>query len=135
MTCRGFALLAAGTVLITGCTNSQGAINRNPRVGATTATVVNGVQHVTLVVDDRYRFNPSDVTVHPGRVTITLVHKGTGAPHDFQVVGFPADAVPVTGHGQTNSATFDAPSPGTYRFVCTIHEKQGQTGTLTVLPN
>ena len=129
-----FALLT-GLVLLAGCSNREASINRNPQVGATTATVSGGVQQVTLEVDDRYRFTPSQVTVHPGRVRVTLVHQGQGAPHDFQVVGFPTDAVPLTGAGQTSSATFDAPSPGSYRFVCTIHERQGQVGTLTVLPN
>jgi plastocyanin len=132
---RGAVAIAAIAVVAVGCSNTQSAINRNPRVGATTATVVNGVQQVTVTVDDRYRFDPSRITVHPGTVTITLVHKGHGAPHDFQVVGFPADAVPLTAHGETRSATFVAPSPGSYRFVCTIHEKQGQTGTLVVLPS
>jgi plastocyanin len=131
---RGASAIAALAVLAA-CSNTKAAINRNPQVGATTAAVVNGVQQVTITVDDRYRFNPSTITVHPGTVTITLVHKGRGAPHDFQVVGFPADAVPVTEHGQTKSATFVAPSPGRYQFICTIHVKQGQTGTLIVLPS
>jgi plastocyanin len=132
---RLLVLGVLGILATAACSNSQSAINRNPHVGATTASVVNGNQQVTVYVDDRYRFDPSSITVHPGKVTITLVHRGTGAPHDFQVVGFPTDAVPLTAHGQTQSATFIAPSPGSYRFICTIHERQGQTGTLTVLPN
>jgi plastocyanin len=131
---RGAAVIAAVAVLAA-CSNTKAPINRNPELGATTAAVVNGVQRVMVTVDDRYRFYPSAITVHPGTVTITLVHKGHGAPHDLQVVGFPTDAVPLTEHGQTKSATFTAPAPGRYQFICTIHVKQGQTGTLIVLPS
>ncbi len=66
---------------------------------------------------------------------ITLKHEGKGAPHNLSVVGLPADFVPIVQAGQTSSATFTAPAPGRYRFVCTIHEAQGQTGMLVVLPN
>lgn len=127
------ATLMPATVVLAACTNQEASVNRRPHEGTTTAAVVNGVQQVSLHVDDRFRFDPSTVVVHRGRVTVTLVHAGTGAPHDFQVVGFPGDFVPLTAAGSTRSATFDAPSPGRYRFVCTIHEKQGQTGTLIVL--
>jgi plastocyanin len=65
----------------------------------------------------------------------TLVHKGTGAPHDFSETGFPADNVPLARAGATTSATFTTPSPGSYQFVCTIHVAQGMTGTLVVLPS
>jgi plastocyanin len=66
---------------------------------------------------------------------VTLKHEGTGAPHNLSVVGLPADFVPLVRAGQTSTASFTAPAPGTYRFVCTIHEAQGQTGSLVVLPN
>lgn len=131
---RSGVVLVAGALVLSGCSNRESSINRGPHNGTTTAAVVSGNQQVTIEVDDRYRFDPSTIVVHPGRVTITLVHKGTGAPHDLQVVGFPADDVPLTAHGRSTTATFVAPSPGSYRFVCTIHERQGQTGTLVVLP-
>jgi len=117
------------------CTNRQAATNRRPQTGSSTAVTSDGVQQVTVSVDDRYRFSPSTITVHPGRVKITLVHKGTGAPHNLQVTKYPQDAVPLVTRGQTTSSTFTAPSPGSYQFVCTIHVAQGQTGTLIVLPN
>ncbi len=97
--------------------------------------MVDGVQQITLTVDSGFRFNPSTITVHQGTVKVTLVHKGTGAPHDFSVTGFPADNVPLARGGVTTSATFTTPSPGSYQFVCTIHVAQGMTGTLVVLPS
>jgi plastocyanin len=138
-TARRGVLLAAGVLVgvlaVASCSNTKNAIQSRPNTGSSTASVVDGAQHVTIVVDDRYRFDPATITVHPGMVTITLEHKGTGAPHDLQVVGFPSDSVPLVTHGQTVSSTFTTPSPGRYEFVCTIHRALGQTGTLVVLPN
>jgi plastocyanin len=120
----------------TACSNRESGVNRRPTTGATTAAAEpDGVQHVTISADDTYRFTPSTITVHPGKVEITLINKGSGAPHDLSVTGFPADFVPLASSGQTTTATFVAPAPGKYQFVCTIHVTQGQTGTLIVLPN
>jgi plastocyanin len=129
-----FACALAGVAVLAGCTNTKSAINREPHTGTATASPVNGVQQVTITAGDDYRFHPSTIVVHPGRIRIVLVHPGTGGPHDWSLTGFPADFVPLTQAGQTSSASFMAPSPGKYRFVCTIHARQGQTGTLVVKP-
>lgn len=120
--------------LLAGC-QTQSAINRNPHVGDVTAVATDGVQDITITTDQNYRFDPSTITVHPGKVRITLSHTGTGAPHDWSLNGFPDDNVPLVSPGQSKSIEFIAPSPGKYTFVCTIHIAQGQTGTLVVLPN
>lgn len=126
--------LVALAATVVGCSNRQSAPNRRGHTGSSTAAVQGGVQEVTLVVDDKFRFTPSTITVHPGKVRITLVHKGSGAPHDFSVDGHPSDQVPLVRAGSTGSQTFIAPAPGKYRFVCTLHIAQGMTGTLVVLP-
>jgi plastocyanin len=123
------ALLAAA-----GCSNTQPSVNRRPHTGVTTAVVAGGLQVVTVDANDVYRFDPSTIYVHPGRVEIDLVNVGKGAPHDWSLLGF-GFTTPVTGSGQHSSVTFTAPSPGTYTYVCTIHQKQGQTGKLVVLPD
>jgi plastocyanin len=138
MTTRRAATLLTALIVSAGlvaCSNRQASPNREGHPGAATASVVDGVQQITLTVDSSFRFNPSTITVHQGTVKITLVHKGTGAPHDFSVVKFPADNVPLARAGATTSATFTTPSPGSYQFVCTIHVAQGMTGTLVVLPS
>lgn len=132
---RGLHLAAVGLVLLAACSNSQASINRGPRTGSNTASAVNGVQQITIDTGDDYRFHPSTITVHPGKVEIILRHTGTGAPHDWQVTDVPADFVPLTPAGHTRMATFIAPAPGTYEFVCTIHVQQGQRGTLIVASN
>jgi plastocyanin len=95
---------------------------------------VNGVQQVRIEATDQFRFHPSTIVVHPGKVRIVLVNVGKGAPHNLQLEGIPADFVPLASAGQTEQATFTAPSPGTYTFVCTLHIKEGMTGKLVVLP-
>lgn len=130
---RSVALAAAGMLALTACSNSQAPINRTPNSGSATASTVAGKQTITLLVGDDYRFRPSTFYVHPGEVTVVLKHVGTGAPHDFSVTGIPGDYVPLVSGGQTKSATFMTPSPGTYPFVCTIHVRQGQTGKMIVL--
>lgn len=127
------AALLGAAMLLAGC-QTKSAIERGPHTGSTTASVTAGVQEVVITTDQGYRFTPSTITVHPGKVRITLKHVGTGAPHDWSLVDFPADYVPLVSAGQTKSVEFLAPAPGTYKFVCTIHVPQGQTGTLVVLP-
>lgn len=126
------AVLLAATVL-SGCT-TKAAVNRRPHTGSETASVVDGVQQITVRAGATLRFAPSTITVHPGKVRVVLVNTG-GAPHNLSVLGFPAAFVPLASSGETKVATFVAPAPGSYTFVCTIHQKQGQTGTLVVLPD
>lgn len=128
------ALLVSMVLGLTACTNTQAPVNREGRSGDSTAPVVASGQQVRLEVDNSFRFHPSTITVHPGRVTITLHHRGPGAPHNWQLLGFPGDYAPTIAPGQTSTVTFVAPSSGTYEFVCTIHQRQGQTGTMVVLP-
>jgi plastocyanin len=122
-------------VAVAGCSNREASPNRRGHPGSATASTVNGVQEVTVVVNDTFRFDPSRITVHPGTVKIILVHKGTGAPHDFAVSGIAGDQTGLVRAGGTTSTTFTTPAPGTYTFECTLHVAQGMTGTLVVLPN
>jgi plastocyanin len=133
--CRRAAVLGAAVILaLTACSNHESAVNRRPQSGSATASPANGIQQITIDAGDDYRFHPSTVVVFPGKVQVVLKHTGTGAPHDWQLPQFPADFVPITPAGQTSEATFVAPAPGRYQFVCTIHRAQGQVGTLIVKP-
>lgn len=126
----------AAVIVITAsaaCSNQQPSVNRRPQEGSATASVIAGVPQVTVQAGDTYRFTPSTITVHPGRVRIVLENVGHGAPHNLTFLGFGA-ATADAASGQSQSVSFTAPAPGTYTFVCTIHERQGQTGKLVVLP-
>lgn len=124
--------LVVGATLLAGCSNTQASINRRPQGGSATASVVAGEQQITVKAGDTYRFDPATITVHPGRVLVILVNDGKGAPHNWTLTGLPGAATPLAATGQTQVAQFTAPAPGKYTFVCTIHRKQGQTGTLIV---
>lgn len=129
---RAVACALAAVLLAAGCTNGSSPINARPHTGTATATAVNGVQRVTLEVGADDRFHPSTIVVHPGRVEIVLEHDAAGAPHDWSLSGFPSAYVPTVDGGQTRTASFTAPAPGKYQFVCTIHAKLGMNGTLVV---
>jgi len=131
---RVVAAAGCAAALLAGCSNTQASVNRRPQGGSATATVIDGAQQIIVKAGDTYRFDPSTITVHPGRVTVILINDGHGAPHNWTLTGLPGAATPLASAGQTQSATFTAPAPGTYGVVCTIHEKQGQTGKLVVLP-
>lgn len=129
------AALSVASAAVAGCSNTTASVNRRPHTGATTASVVDGLQRVTVDANDLYRFDPSTITVHPGRVEIELVNVGTGAPHNWSLPVVSGAATTLTPTGEHSFVTFTAPAPGKYTYVCTIHVKQGQTGTLVVLPN
>jgi plastocyanin len=132
--CAGAGVLVALAVS-SACSNSEATINKRPHPGITTASTADGVQEVTVTTGVDLRFHPSTIVVHPGKVRIVLVNntgKGVGPPHNLDVSSVPGAFVPLAQSNQKREATFIAPSPGRYRFVCTIHANQGQTGTLVV---
>jgi plastocyanin len=124
-------VLATAVVLTGGCSNQQSSVNRRPHPGSATASSVDGAQQIDVTTGDTYRFDPSRITVRPGKVTVVLHNTGAGAPHNLTFLDFAA-ATPLATSGKTTSVTFTAPAPGQYQFVCTIHRAQGQTGTLVV---
>ena len=133
MAVAGVAVLVAGVA--TSCSNSRSAVQKEPHSGSGTATMVDGVQQITVLTGADLRFHPSTLIVHTGRVRIVLTNQtstGNGPPHNLQVTGLPGAAVPLTPAGDGASVTFTAGTPGRYHFVCTIHVQQGQTGTLVV---
>ncbi len=131
---RTLLIVAVPVLVLASCSNQEGPINRAPQSGSATASDVAGVQQITLEAGDTYRFTPSTFTVHPGMVRVVLKNVGRGAPHDWSVPQFPAEFVPLAGAGETKQATFTAPAVGRYEFVCTIHVRQGQRGTMIVAP-
>lgn len=129
--------LAGVLVLTSACSNEESATAKRPQSGTGTATAVaGGVQQIVVDTGPDLRFHPSTLVVHPGRVRIVLrnmrMGNSGGPPHNLQVFGVRHAYIPTISQGQSASATFEVDKPGRYRFVCTIHEQQGQTGTLVV---
>jgi plastocyanin len=128
------ALAMVTPVLLAGCVR-EAEVNSRPQAGSATASTVNGVQQVTLRSGPDLRFTPSTIVVHPGVVRLVLVNSakpGAGPPHDVTFSGLPVANIPTTQAGRLSAVTFTAPARGTYQFVCSIHARQGQTGTLVV---
>lgn len=130
-----FALAVASTLVVTAaCSNGSTVAAKRPHAGTGTASEVSGVQQVKITTGNDLRFHPSTIVVHPGPVEVVLVNTekpGGGPPHDVKITGLPGQS-PTAFAGSTIAYRFTAPAPGSYRFVCTFHVEQGQTGTLIV---
>jgi plastocyanin len=130
------AVATVAALLLTSCTNTKAPLAKTPQSGSGTASSVAGVQQITVLTGPDLRFHPSVITVHTGKVEVILKNQekggSSGPPHNFEVTGLPGAFVPLTTSGQVGMVTFTAGSPGRYPFVCTIHEQEGQTGTLIV---
>lgn len=131
---RAAAALVLVGLLVPACSNSESAVQKEPHTGSATASTVSGVQQVLVTTGDDYRFHPSRITAAPGPLRVILENKGKGAPHNLSVDNVANAFVPLTRAGTTSQSTFTLSTPGTYRFVCTIHTAQGQIGTLVVKP-
>ena len=130
----GAALALAGSAAA--CTNREATINKNPHTGAGTASSVGGAEQITVKAGSDYRFHPSRITVGPGqRARRAGQHREArrrARRTTCRSSGRRRPRCRCTAAGTTQTVTFTAPAPGTYRFVCTIHVAQGQTGTLIV---
>ncbi len=96
-----------------------------------------GVQSITLVSGDDYRFVPSEFTVMPGQVSLTLENEATQLTHSF---AFPpgsspsdiSESIPVVAPTESDTIEFTVSTPGEYRFICSFHEALGHTGVMRV---
>ncbi|HEX6755784.1 MAG TPA: plastocyanin/azurin family copper-binding protein [Mycobacteriales bacterium] len=129
------AALVAGSALLSACGGEKPAPPpQSTRPDTVTVTpAADGGQSVEIDADDGFRFHPSTVRAEPGPITVTLRHVGRGAPHNWTIRQLPAAHTSLAAAGQSRSVRFTVSKPGDYRFVCTIHERQGQIGTLTVV--
>src|SRR5579875_3673521 len=129
---------AVATLALGGCSNREAAVNKEPHNGVGVAHVVNGVQQIVVQTGISLRFHPSTLIVHQGKVKIILRNDQNppsgGPPHNLKVTGLPGVYVPTITAGQAAYDEFTAPSPGRYRFICTIHVAESQTGVLIVKP-
>jgi plastocyanin len=126
----GCALLVA--LAACGQPDNPAAAESNQPNEVTLSPGPDGIQSVVVDAGDDFRFHPSVINARPGPVALTLTHVGKGAPHNWQAAGLPGATVPLTTAGQSRSVRFTIGRPGDYRFVCSIHQAQGQVGRLVV---
>jgi plastocyanin len=134
----GLTLSACGT----GDATIEQAGTRPLAVAApgTVAMDADGVQELTVQVDDDYEFAPAVVTVAPGQVRLTVHSIADDLTHGFR---FTRDANPqeiseeisLVGPGQTRTVEFQVNEPGDYQFECSFHIGMGHIGVMTVTPN
>lgn len=96
-----------------------------------------GVQSITLTSGDDYRFVPSEFTVMPGLVSVTLDNVAVQLTHslEFPPGTSPSDieeSIPVVAPTEGDTIEFSVSTPGEYAFICSFHEAQGHTGVMTV---
>jgi plastocyanin len=86
---------------------------------------------ITTASGDRLAFEPAETAVGgPGPVAIVFRNAST-LPHNLVFIeGATASTNTIVQPGTTDEVVVDLPEPGSYRFVCTIHE--GMAGTITV---
>jgi plastocyanin len=120
-------------VALAGCGGKPAPKAGSTRPDEVTLTpAADGSQQVQIDADDSYRFHPSLVRAAPGPVEVTLHNVGEGTPHNWTAGTLPGAAVPLIRGGESRSVRFTVSRAGDYRFVCTIHERQGQVGRLVV---
>jgi plastocyanin len=76
-------------------------------------------------------FEPTESTVRAaGPITVTF-HNRSSLPHNMTfTAGLTAATETIVRPGTSDQLLLDAPAPGTYPFVCTIHD--GMAGALIV---
>jgi plastocyanin len=128
------ALTAAAVVLVGGCERQSPRFdNHAPSAPpAAVATVdAKGDQTLTLKMDDLLRFDPSQIQVRPGKLTVRLVNTGKD-PHQFEVPSLNVSTGNIPG-GTTTSVVVQIPKgSGSYAFDCAYHTSEHMVGTLTV---
>lgn len=129
------AVLAAG---LAGCAESADPAESEPRaVTGEVSLGSDGVQSITLVSGDDYRFVPDAFTVTPGQVRVTLNNEATQLTHSFEYPSgrSPQDieeSIPVVAPAESDTIEFSVSTPGEYAFICSFHEPQGHAGVMTV---
>lgn len=121
-------------MLMAGCGGAEAPHAASaPQSGEVTATPgPDGVQAVTLVTQDNFRFIPARFTVAPGHVRLTLQNP-SGTVHNLRFdEGGPAEEIPVVRSAQSETIEFTVSTPGEYEFLCTFHEQFDQRGTMVV---
>jgi plastocyanin len=87
-----------------------------------------GVQRVTITVDDRLRFSPAVVRARMGTIEFTIRNAG-GTPHTF---GVGTDRLDNINGGKTRTLRITVDRPGQYPYPCAYHISTGMKGRLEV---
>jgi plastocyanin len=117
--CGAGALVIAGALLLAACGSSTPTMSGS----AAAPTSSSGGSSITI---SNFMFNPMSLRVSPG-ATVKVTNNDS-ATHTLTASGGQFNTGNIT---QNQTKTFRAPSkPGTYHYICNIH--QYMMGTITV---
>jgi plastocyanin len=142
MTSRRVGAIAAAALVLSGCGGggepaSDAAPSTRPGVGVVT-TATDGVQEITVQVQDDYTFVPDTFTVAPGAVRLTLLNVARDMTHNLEFVEGEGPEPIGAGidflgpGGQEVTIEFEVTAEGDHPFTCTFHTQLGQNGVMTV---
>ena len=125
------ALLLAGTAACSSDDDNAGTPTptpgtTTPAASGTTPPASGGKVYEVKEVSGN-AFSPTDLKLKAGD-SVHVTDVDPGAPHNFTVDG--VGHSDTMSNGDTFTLRFD--KAGSYRFVCTFHERQGMEGTITV---
>ena len=120
---RSLALLCV-IPLVAACGGAAGS-------GGASSTSVG--HRVTVQAGDDFRFEPTKIRAHVGKLRITLTNSGS-YPHNISFPGLHRTSSTVSANPgqQKTSITVTFAHPGTYEFLCTFHSSAGMKGQVTV---
>lgn len=98
---------------------------------ASAAPAVSARLQVATRPETELAFDPASV-IAPAHVRVSLTFTNASTMDHNLVLLSPLDGAtdPIVPPGASDAVEFDAPGPGTYRFVCSIHEDM--SGTLEI---
>ena len=118
------ALVAVAAVSCGGSDDTAGS-SPSPTPSPATASSSGPVEVLTALPGKRW--SASALTLKVGD-SVKVIDADPTDPHNFTVDG--VGHSPTMSSGDTFTLRFD--KAGTFGFVCTFHESQGMTGTITV---
>lgn len=128
------SLIAAVATFTTACAGSTG---HSPQPAAAVAAQASagagGIQQITVHATNGFRFSPSTIDAHVGRLRITVVDDGS-YPHNISFPALHRTSTTVSGDPGAGRTTLllDLTHSGSYRFSCTYHSSAGMLGQVDV---
>lgn len=109
--------------MLAGC-SVNGSTTASPPIGAVGVTI-------TTAPGETLGFQPAEMTIRAAGPVEIMFRNGSSLDHNLVFTdGLTAATRTIVKPGTTDRLQLAPPSPGAYRFVCTIHE--GMAGTLVV---
>lgn len=132
-------LAGVGALALSACggTPEESGGNTDRTSSGKVTIASDGVQEITVLVQDDYDFRPDSFSVTTGRVRLTLTSEAEQLTHNIRFTpgAGPAEIeeeIPILAPGESDTIEFAVEQAGDYRYECSFHVALGQIGTMTV---